>query len=121
MPPSLETVAAQVDSHAKVLDALSSDVRDLRNGQHQSSMELVRIQSDVKSLANDVRQLGQEFKQSQKEILDEQEARRNAEYQELRETLAGRTISFRERVLFIIIPLIVAFIGASIVVWSVVR
>lgn len=116
MMADLQTIEARVDNHAKTLDSLQSDVRDLRQGQQQSALELVRIQSDVKALGNDVRQLGQDFKTSQKEILAEQEERRQREYAELKETLSGRTITFKDRITFIVVPLFVAVIGAIVLI-----
>lgn len=119
--PNLESLEAQVAQHAKTLDDLTSDVRDLRNGQHSSALDLVRIQGTLATLAVDVKTLGADFKTNQKELLEDQEVRRREEYQELKETLHGRTITFRERVLYIFIPLVVALIGAAVLTWSVLR
>lgn len=117
--PSLEALEAQVTQHSKQLDTLSSDVRDLRNNSSQASLDQVRIQASLSGLIRDVQQMSVDFRQSQKDLMDDQETRRNMEFQELRETLRGRTITFRERVMYIFIPVLVALIGAGVLIWSV--
>lgn len=100
-------ISAKVGEYGRRLDGHDADVRELRVSANATTVELVRLGTSVEGLRSDITR-----------ALAEQADQRSNEFAELQAAVTGNRMTSKEKMAQIAIPLIVAVIGALVILLS---
>jgi hypothetical protein len=108
MPPEYDTTAewrgrisAKVDEYGRRLNRHDDDIREIRLSANAAAIGLTRVEASVERLSGQI-----------KEALAEQAKARSDEFAELQATVANNRLTPKERVMFILIPIVVVCISS---------
>ena len=98
---------SKVEDHERRLDGIDADIREIRVNATAATLGLARLETSVEGLRGDI-----------SKALSEQAQSRRDEFTELQKAVVNNRMTSKEKMAQVVIPLIVVFISAMVILLS---